>query len=208
MRRLITALCSLVLLAACRPSTVGENMKRLRSKDYVRELKSGEYKVEIRSIPEALYYLTFGSLEENRRYDRSLLDSLKNGGIPGYGLMFSLTLSPRIDSLSPTDYRNDVVFGQVAGDSDYKRILEEFNSGLYSKVWLEVGNRRHEIRTYHMTNSWGMAKSRTFNLVFDPLEKLLPGNSGKVSMVIENLVPGQGRERVDWVFPIHQGDFL
>jgi hypothetical protein len=163
--------------------------------------------MEIRLVPEALYYLTFSGLDSTRPFTKPLLDSLKSAQGDGYGLMFSLTLSPRADSLSPTDYRNDVVYGEITGEADYRKTLNDFLFNMSQKVWLEAGGIRHELRTYHMTNSWGMSKSRTFTLVFAAPDKLITSRNEPVDVMVENLVPGQGRNKFHWSSAISQYDF-
>lgn len=196
------------MLAGCRHETVGEVIRGLRGDAYVKSIERGHHRLEIRFVPESLYYLTYSSLDTNRPFSRELLDSLKTKGYLGYGLMFTLTLGPRRDSLPPLDYRNDVVFGQISGEENYRAILERFRIGLPDRIWIEIDGKRMDLRTHQMTNSWGMSKSRTFTLLFDPPWEILPGKKGTVCLVIDNLVPGQARDKIRWDLPLNRVDFI
>jgi hypothetical protein len=195
------------LLAGCQPRTVGEAMRHLRGEEYVRRLEAGNHKLDFQLVPEALYLLATGDVDTTLEFSRSLMKELKAKEATGYGLLFTMTLAPKIDSLSPTDFRNDVVYGQITGAADYRKTLDEFLFNLKTKFWLEAGGRRFEMSTYHMSNSWGLSKSRSFTLVFPKLSDLLPDRSGTLALVVEDLVPGQGRNRVEWELPINGFDF-
>ncbi len=192
----------------CQPKTVGLAVQAMSSDAYVRKLETGNHKIEFRFIPETLYYLKFSSLDSNRAFTPKLVDSIKHSGSLVYGLMFTMTLSPKIDTLLPTDYRNDVVYGEITGEENYRTVLNDFLSGLQSKIWLEIAGKKHMLRTYQMVNSWGMSKSRTFTLVFDPVENLVQAKKGKIVLVLDNLVPGQGRDKLIWQLPINRYDFI
>jgi hypothetical protein len=183
------------LLAGCQPRTVGEAMRHLRGEEYVRRLEAGNHKLDFQLVPEALYLLATGDVDTTLEFSRSLMKELKAKEATGYGLLFTMTLAPKIDSLSPTDFRNDVVYGQITGAADYRKTLDEFLFNLKTKFWLEAGN------------SWGLSKSRSFTLVFPKLSDLLPDRSGTLALVVEDLVPGQGRNRVEWELPINGFDF-
>jgi hypothetical protein len=192
----------------CQPATIQETVQKLSEKAYVKSVTTGNHKIDLRYVPETLYYLTYGKIDSSRKFSRAVVDSVKSSGYLKYSLMFTMTISPKNDSLAPTDFRNDVVFGSITGEENYRVILERFRSGLESRIWLEIGERKWPLRTYHMTNSWGMSKSRVFTLIFDPIEDLIPGKEGAVSVVIEDLVPGQGREKFQWNLPMSQYDFI
>lgn len=206
--RVPTLLMMAMLAAGCDRPTVGDAIHRLRGEAYVKSLETGDHKIEVRFIPESLYFLTYGSLDTNRPFETDLLDSVKTKGYLGYGLMFTLKVAPRVDTLSPLDYRNDVVFGRIAGEESYRSVLDGFMNGLPEKVWLEIDGQHWPLLTHHMTNSWGMEKSRTFTLLFNPLQDLLPAKKGRVTLVMENLVPGQAREKVQWDLPLSRNDFI
>lgn len=208
LRLLVILALAVPLLGGCRDENVGEVIQHLRGPSYVRTFEAGDFRLEIRHVSETLYHLTFGAVDTSLVYSRALADSLAKSNGAAYGMMFTLTLSPRHDTLSPMDFHNDVVFGRLGGYDTYREGLDAMLFGFKERIWLEIGGKRHDLLTYHMTNSWGLVKSRTFNLVFAPPKQLLPDLKGEIALVTEDLFPGLGREKFQWTLPLSRLDFI
>lgn len=192
---------SIALIAAmngCEKRSIGDAMREFRGRDFEQIAETPNHRLEFRLIPEPLYYLGFGEFDTASRFKANIIDSLKAVHGDSYGVMFTLTISPRMDTLAPTDFSNDVVYGNHTGEFDYRNVHAGFQSGLESKIWLETENARYDLRTFHFTNSWGLSKSRTITLVFGSPREIKPSANGKIHLVSENLVPGHGRTRFTW----------
>lgn len=199
--RMRFALAALLLagLSSCRSPSVGDVLVELQGSEFVRSLEVPGYSMAFRYVPETQFRLLQGRITRGRSFDARLLDSLAELQGPRRGANFFLTVSPSRDTLSPLDFGNDVIYGQARrGQSE--AVVRKYMFGLGSSVWLESEGRRHDITSYTMSDGGGITKSRTFLLVFGTLEKL-PQNR-TLSLVSEGLVPGQGREKIQWKLPV------
>lgn len=190
---------ALMMLASCREGTVEDALKEIRTPAYLRFLETDWHKIEFRYVPEAHLRLVRSGIPGDMRVVKTLLDSLRISQGSGYGLTFQMILSPRHDTLAPTDFRNDVIYGMAGKEQPATRVLEEYNFGLKSKIWLEVEGERWELSAYSMQSSGGIEKSRTFMLSFGT--HAIPGHR-RLVLVAEGLSPGQGRERIEWTLPV------
>ncbi len=197
-----------LILNSCKDKTVNQVLHQLQSESYVQKLVVGNHKLEFRFVPETLYYLTRSNIDSTRSFSKKIIDSLKHNQGAGYGLMFTLTIAPKIDTLLPTDFRNDVIYGQITGEENYRKILDDFLFGLKTKIWVEANGKRFDLLTYNMSDSWGMSKSRSFTLLFDSIDAILPSSKDEIFLVVENLVPSQGRNRFSWKLPLSDYDFI
>lgn len=200
---LLTALgmgAAIVLsLAGCRYRTVEDAVRELRGPKYARLMETQNHRLEFRYVPKDLRLLTCYGLKGSRVIDRKLLDSLKSIEGMAKGMVIHLTIGPKNDTLPPSDMSNDVIYGTISGFQDYRDALQEYQFGLQEKVWIESGGRRFDMATYHMSNTWGMTKSRTFTLLFEIPDSLLEREN--VTLVAESVVPGFGRKKFAWTHP-------
>lgn len=195
--KVLPALLSMMLLS-CTGEKVGDAIKAMRGGENLRVLTAGEHRIEIRLVPGELRCLLSARLDPERILTQVLRDSLKGEGCIQDDIVFTLRLSPRMDTLPPLDYSNSVAYGTLSGTGEYRKTLETYAFGLAGKIWLERDGKRHDLGNYHMARSWGMSKSEVFTLLFLPSAKSSPGKPFDLTLVVENLVPGQGRDKLRW----------
>jgi hypothetical protein len=195
--KILLALLPLLFLS-CNRGTVKDAINAMQSGANLRTLVAGAHKIEIRYMPGELRCLLSAHLDPKRVLTSALWDSLRIEGCVQEDFVFSLRLSPKLDTLSPLDYSNSVTYGTISGTGDYRKTVETYAFGLSGKIWLERGGKRYDLSNYQMSRSWGMTKSEVFMLLFNPIATSSSRVPLDLVLVVENLVPGQGRDKLRW----------
>ena len=203
----IVAACTVMALWACKPVPVYEALKDLQGEKYMRRLEAGQHRIKLRYIPGTLRLLSRQGLDSSRTVDRSLLDSLQKTETSIEGLSFILRLEPK-DSAVGMGLEHDVVYGGLAGFGSYQEASQTYMFGLGQKIWLELDGKKQSLSQYHMENSWGMNPGRSFYLVFKLPAGKKPGDPLSFRLVLDDIVPGLSRKKVEWKLPLGKYDGL
>jgi hypothetical protein len=195
----------LASLTGCRNVTVQQVREVFQSGKYLRTVSVNGFDIDFRYVPEVSQALSIGSIDGNRLFTKPLVDSMTDTGETRDGLLITMMISPKSSAPSPFDFSSDLINGAESGNGGSARSLEKYAFGLGEKIWLESEGRLYRLTNYQMINNWGLSKGRTFELMFR-----LPGGFRKskaFSLVIEDLVPNQLRNSVQWKLPVSKYDF-
>lgn len=184
------------LISGCQRQSIGNRIQELRGDEFVKYIEGSNHILNFRYIPDELNLLLQSRLDTNKQFTQQLLDSLKSNVTANSAIRFSFELNP-INLENGQGFENDVVYGNFSGESSYQKTLNKYLFGLNENIWLEVGGRRIDLLNYHMVRSWGLTRGRTFMLLFPDIIK---DNSTEFDLVIENIVPGQGRNKIRWKY--------
>jgi hypothetical protein len=199
------ALLLAVLFAGCKQPTIREVLDQAQSEVNTRTLEAGGHRMEIRYVSRTAQVLAGSGLDGSIRVSGRLIDSLKSGYGGPEGLTFLLRLSPK-DSSKNIGFDHDVVYGNISGFGNYKETLQEYAFGLTKKIWLELDGTRIPLSNYQMENSFGVSRSRTFTLLFPELPQKYRGREAHVKIVLDDIVPGLARKKLDWTLTAGKND--
>lgn len=191
-------LAAVCLFAGCRQTTLREVLEAERATAQELSFEAGNHRIEVRLVSRVSDLLARSGLPDGAKVDRGLLDSLAeaSGGFMGH--TFVMRIGPK-DTVARQGFANDLIYGPHAGYADHREALQAFQTGLREKIWLEIDGRRVPLANYQMENNFGAAPGRTFILLFPRT----PGSAGrdtrKVKLVMDDVVPGLGRKKTDWL---------
>lgn len=193
-----------LVCTGCRTLRVGELRAEFGKSAYVRLIEAGNHEILVRFVPDLMWKVQGLGLEDSLRLSRSLLDSLTGDTLAG-GLRFLLSIRPKGESYGQ-GFSRDVVYGSIGGFRNYQEALETYQFGFKERIWLESGGRRIPMANYHMENSFGMDPGRNFVLCFSDMKDLIGGDKVTVFLVLDDLVPGLSRRKVEWTLPVGKYD--
>jgi hypothetical protein len=189
---------------ACNEPQVRDVLAEFHGSRYSKSLETREHKIEVRWVPQTLQLLNSVDPSTATKLTRTLLDSLKNKGGTRAGLLFLMRLAPR-DSVRGANFKNDVIYGNLSGYANYQDALNAYQFGFREKIWLEVDGERVPLSNYQMENTFGMTASRTFALLFPELNR--NARRFEVKLVLDDIVPGLARKKIDWILPVGKYDY-
>jgi len=195
--RILIMLC-MMGLEGCFEVPLQDALRQLKSPAYAQSFTTDNHRIEVRLVPAILRVLQQAHLDSTRILTHRLIDSLMPQGIT-YGTTFILKLSPK-DSASSPGIAHDVIYGNISGYPNYQETLKAYQTGLADKIWLEVNGKKIPMLNYEMENTFGMDPSRSFMLLFPDLET--SEKSIQVKLVLDDIVPGLGRKKLDWNLPV------
>ena len=181
----------LVLWGCKKQPTKSQLIEGFQGAGYFQNLERGRHLLTLQYIPPLFTALIHSDLDSNQSVPQNFIDSIQqvHSGV----LTFKLTLGPRKKGKS-FSLDEDVVYGNLSGEASYQQTLQKYLFGLKENIWIEWNRQKIPLGSYHMVRSWGLTKHRNFMLQF-PLSSRL---EGEFAVVLDNLVPGQGRDKMIW----------
>jgi len=178
--------------------TASDWMKFYRSDRYKQVIQPGNHKITLQYVAPQLSALIQSQIDSSTVLSKTQLDSLVTS-IKMHDLSFYLTLSPKVDT-GGWDLKKDVIYGGLSGEATYQETLNKYLFGLKENIWVEWNGVKYPLLQYHMVNTWGITPSRSFVLSFRELFPINEKNT--IFLVLDNLVPGQGRDKIKFEFPL------
>jgi hypothetical protein len=191
------AILPALFLLGCEPKTVGEILAKSKSEKSQQAKEVENLKVTVRQFSKTHFLLSRAHLDGHRAITEALIDSLESEF--GYcGTMFLLRIEPK-DSSGKSGMDDDLIYGPIGGFSDYRSAMQEYQFGLKEKIWLESSKEKIPLSGYQMENTFGFDHGRTFIIQFPDLKKGSTGNEYKYFLVLDDIVPGLGRWKTEWL---------
>lgn len=177
----------------------------LLGQKYIQSFEVGNHRIKVQYVPRVLKLLMHSRMDSNSRISNSLLDSLEKDFGESNGITFVLHLEPK-DASSGPGFESDLIYGNMSGYGNYQEALQAFAFGLKEKIWLEVNESMLPMRSYQMENTFGMTRGRTFVLLFSKPPGFEKGAEISATLVLDNIVPGLARKKMEWTFPVGKYD--
>lgn len=192
-------------LYACRDPRIGDLRSSLRGEEYLRNTATRSHSIAVRYTPPMHRLLSDRRLRDDARLDEAVLDSLERAVGPDGGIGFLLRIEPS-DSAPGPGFDQDLVHGTGNGFGNYREALAGLRFGLKERIWLEVDGRKVPLADYRMEDSFGLSRGRTFVLAFPSLESIGAAGRTGITLVLDDIVPGLSRQRLDWDLPVGKYD--
>lgn len=191
-------------LVGCRSLSVSELRRKFETPEYIQRVECGHHRIEVRYIHRTLRILERSGIEDGARLTQAALDSLGKSD-SSRGLLFLLSIKPLEDSAA-SDSFEDVIYGGKSGFADYWEALEAFQSGFRDRIWIEHAGKRYPVGNYHLENTFGLTRGRNIVLTFNPSPNPGGQEAGPYYLVLDNLVPGLSRRKMEWTLPVGRYD--
>jgi hypothetical protein len=204
LRRVGLLLAACGALSGCRQASVRDLIREFRGPRYERSVSTSDLRIRLRYIPRTMEVLSRAEVDSLRPVTSALLDSLEGIYRLGDGIRFLMRIDP-LDSSMSEDFANDIIYGTSAGYASHSEARASLADGLQEKIWLEVDGSKIPMDRYLMENSFGMTPGRTFVLLFPPLPRASIRRI-RLKLVLDDIVPGLARHKLDWTFPVGTHD--
>lgn len=188
----------------CNTVRVGELRQEFRKPGYIQAIESNNHEIVVRYVPKVMQVIGRSGLEDSARISNTIMDSVAALDSSDE-VLFLLSIRPKGDSAGP-GFSRDVIYGNIGGYQSYQEALSAFQFGFKERIWLESGGIRFPLANYHMENSFGMTPGRTLVLGFHGLSRIRTGKKTLLSLVLDDLVPGLSRKKLEWVLPVGKHD--
>jgi hypothetical protein len=202
------ALIVMIGFIGCMDPTIRDAIRATDQKSYLREFEADNLKFEIRFVPRIRAVLERCDFDSATGLTPARLDSLKAHSFGATGLMFLLTIGPKVNGTgNGMDLSKDLIYSNTGGYEDFRLAINAFLFGLKDKIWMECNGLRIPLSGYQMENNYGLAPHRTFMLFFP---KLSCGevDERRLEIVMDDVVPGLARKKIQWTLPLGKYDEL
>lgn len=196
---LILTLAS-VLFTGCR-NKVSDVFRNSQGKEYSRVVETPGHQATLRFLPRAASLLMSSGVDSSTLVTAALLDSLEEALGTGRGLTFLMRLEPLGAGPGP-DLGKDLLYGDAAGGETFSA----YTFGMTEKIWLEVDGHKIPLTRYQVENTFGMEPGRNFMLLFPDIRANESGTNTVIHLVLDDILPGLGRRKIEWKIPVGEYD--